>query len=99
MRSEAKMVITVKFVGALRHASGVNTHTIGIKECSVKELICRISGRLPELRRSLIDGEPEDLRPNALVLVNGKEISVLDGLETAVRDGDEVVFVPVVHGG
>jgi molybdopterin converting factor small subunit len=34
-----------------------------------------------------------------LVLVNGKEISVLDRLETLIKDGDEVVFIPVVHGG
>jgi MoaD family protein len=93
------MGITVKFVGALRHASGVNTRVVGCEECSVKELVCKIAGQLPELRRSLIDGEPEDLRPNALMLVNGREISVLDGLKTAVKDGDEVVFVPVVHGG
>jgi molybdopterin converting factor small subunit len=31
--------------------------------------------------------------------VNGKEISVLQGLETVIKDGDEVVFVPVLHGG
>ena len=33
------------------------------------------------------------------MLVNGREISVLNGLETRVNDEDEVVFVPVVHGG
>jgi molybdopterin converting factor small subunit len=34
-----------------------------------------------------------------LVLVNGREISVLDGFETTLNDNDEVVFVPVMHGG
>ncbi|MFX0092174.1 MAG: MoaD/ThiS family protein, partial [Candidatus Hodarchaeota archaeon] len=38
-------------------------------------------------------------RPNALILVNGKEISVLNGLETQVEDGDKIVLVPVSHGG
>ena len=41
----------------------------------------------------------EDPKSNALILLNGKEISVLNGLQTKVKDGDEVVFVPVVHGG
>jgi molybdopterin converting factor small subunit len=36
---------------------------------------------------------------NSLVLVNGTEISVLSGLDTNLKDGDEVVFIPVVHGG
>ncbi len=91
--------MTVKFVGALRHASGLNSKVIECTECSVKELVCKISEKLPELRRSLVAGEANNLRPNALMLVNGREISILSGLDTALKDGDEVVFVPVVHGG
>jgi molybdopterin synthase sulfur carrier subunit len=51
------------------------------------------------LKRNLIHEEPENSQPNALILVNGREISVLNGLQTGLKDGDEVVFVPVVHGG
>ena len=93
------MVITVKFIGALRHASGVSTRVLDCEECSVKELIDKISRQLPELRRNLIHGELDDPRPSALILVNGREISVMNGLETALEDGDEVVLVPVAHGG
>ena len=53
----------------------------------------------PKLKRALVDPEMEDPRPNTLIIVNGKEISVLNGLETMLKDGDEVVFVPVLHGG
>jgi MoaD family protein len=93
------MAITVKFIGALRHASGENTQVIDCAECSVKELIDRISGSSPDLKRNLIGGEGGNPRPNSLVLVNGREISVLDGLDTVLKDDDEVVFIPVVHGG
>lgn len=93
------MAITVKFIGSLRHASGVNTRVLDCEECSVKELIDKISRQLPELRRNLIHGELDDPRPNALILVNGREISVMNGLNTALKDGDEVVLVPVAHGG
>ena len=93
------MAITVKFIGALRHASRVNTRVLDCEECSVKELIDKISRQLPELRRNLIHGELDDPRPNALILVNGREISVMNGLNTALKDGDEVVLVPVAHGG
>jgi molybdopterin converting factor small subunit len=54
---------------------------------------------LPKLEQALIDPECESPKTNMLVLVNGKEIGVLNGLETAIKDGDELVFVPVVHGG
>jgi molybdopterin synthase sulfur carrier subunit len=93
------VAITVKFIGALRHASGVNTRVLDCEECSVKELIDKISRQLPELRRNLIHGELDDPRPNALILVNGREISVMNGLNTALNDGDEVVLIPVAHGG
>ncbi len=53
----------------------------------------------PEFKDALIDPELKDPRPNALILVNGKEISVLEGLETEVNKGDEIVLVPVSHGG
>jgi molybdopterin converting factor small subunit len=47
----------------------------------------------------LIDPELDDPRTNALILVNGKEVSVLQGLNTKIKDGDELVLIPVVHGG
>ena len=28
-----------------------------------------------------------------------KRISILEGYETKLNDGDEIIFVPVVHGG
>jgi molybdopterin converting factor small subunit len=34
-----------------------------------------------------------------LILVNGKEISVLKGLETVLKEGDEILLIPVIHGG
>jgi MoaD family protein len=93
------LAITVKFVGALRHESGVNTRVLDCEECSVKDLIDKISRQLPILKRNLIHGELDDPRPNALILVNGREISVMNGLNTALKDGDEVILVPVAHGG
>ncbi len=93
------MTINVKFVGALRHASSSDVQTVDCGECSVKELVQKITRHSPGLRRNIVAGERKDARPNSLILVNGREISVLEGLETALKDGDEVVFVPVVHGG
>ncbi len=94
------MGITVKFVGALRHVSGAGQLELNCEESiSVSDLVTKITDDAPDLKRSLIDLQLKDPRLNALILVNGKEISVLNGLETKLKDGDEVVFVPVVHGG
>lgn len=54
---------------------------------------------MPQLTKIFGDQPLSDSRSNTLILVNGREISVLNGLETTLNDGDEVVFIPVVHGG
>jgi molybdopterin synthase sulfur carrier subunit len=94
------MVVTAKFVGAFRSISGKSKFTLKLKNSvSLREVVKKIVEELPKLKRILIDPELEDPRPNTLILVNGKEVSVLNGLDTVLEDGDEVVFVPVVHGG
>lgn len=40
-----------------------------------------------------------DENPNIKILVNGREIRYLDGLETRLKDGDVVAFIPPVAGG
>jgi len=94
------MIIIVRFIGAFRSMSGKSRLTITFEDIvSLKEAVKKIVKKLPKLKRALIDPELEDPGPNTLILVNGKEISVLNGLETILNDGDELVFVPVVHGG
>jgi len=92
--------VIVKFVGVFRNASGTSRFFVQLKGPSaLREVIQKIVELLPNLEQALIDPELKDHKPNALILVNRKEISVLSGLETIVKDGDEVVFIPVSHGG
>ncbi|MCW4018397.1 MAG: MoaD/ThiS family protein [Candidatus Bathyarchaeota archaeon] len=94
------MAVTLKFLGALRHASGEDNVRVHCeREVTILELVDKVTKRMPALRSNILDEQLETPKPNALILVNGKEISVLNGLDTQVEDGDEVVFVPVVHGG
>jgi MoaD family protein len=92
--------LTIKFIGALRHLSGKTEFTVSFQEViSIKELVSKITQEFPDLKHTFSDQELNDSRSNSLVLVNGREISVLNGYETKLKDGDEIVFVPVVHGG
>jgi MoaD family protein len=94
------LAVKVKFVGALRHAAGAEELSVDCEEgFSVRELLGDLVQQVPELGRSLVNQQTDSATLNALVLVNGREVSVLGGLEAAVKDGDEVVFVSVVHGG
>jgi molybdopterin converting factor small subunit len=94
------MVVNVKFVGSFRGLSGKNVLTVAFrKSVSVEVLVKKVVESLPKLKNALINPNSGEPRRNMLVLVNGREISVLDGFETTVNDDDEVVFVPVMHGG
>ncbi len=94
------MIITVKFVGALRHASNKDKMVLECRHnISLMDLINETTLAAPDLRCNLLDEQLMPPKPNSLILINGREISVLKGLETTLNDSDEVVFVPVVHGG
>ena len=98
------MTINVKFVGALRHITNKSEMVIIIIDClpdfSVKDLIQKILIDIPEMKTNIIHQQSYgDVKINSLIIVNDREISVLNGLDTLLADGDEVVFIPVVHGG
>jgi molybdopterin synthase sulfur carrier subunit len=94
------MVVTFKFIGSLRSMSGKSKFTLNLEDnVPLSEVIKKVADKLPKLSRALIDSDREIVSSNALILVNGKDISVLDGLETLLKDGDEVTLVPVLHGG
>jgi MoaD family protein len=94
------MPLTVKFIGALRHLSGKKQLTLNYQDgLVVKQLIENLSQEIPAFQRTFSDQPLNDAKSNSLILVNGREISVLNGYDTKLCDGDEIVLVPVVHGG
>ena len=94
------MTITVKFIGSLGGISGKDAIMLRFKgSISLRVLVSKVVEQLPGLRSALVDSTSGEPRRNMLVLVNGREIGVLHGLETTIIDSDEVIFVPVTHGG
>jgi molybdopterin converting factor small subunit len=93
--------VKVKLVGIFRGLSGRNQLLMDLESpLSMRDLVHRLAELFsPEFKRTLIDPEFGDPQPNALILLNGKDVSVLNGLKTKVDDGDEVVLIPVSHGG
>jgi molybdopterin synthase sulfur carrier subunit len=100
LKEKPGMTVNVKFVGSFRGVSGKSEIAFRFaKPVSLRVLVAKVVERLPKLKSALVNPESGQPRSNMLVLVNGQEIGVLKGIETKVNDGDEVVFVPVMHGG
>lgn len=95
------MKVKVRLLSTFQSLSGKKTVFVELKGPSIiREVVEKLVEKLPpKFELALIDVELKDPRPKSLILVNGKEISVLNGLETQVKHGDEVVLIPVGHVG
>jgi molybdopterin converting factor small subunit len=97
------MVINVEvtFLGVFQRLSGKKRFQMKLEEpATIRKVVTSLTETFSsEFKQALVDSQLGDPRPNALILVGGKEINVLQGLETEVKDSEEVVLLPVVHGG
>lgn len=92
--------VTVRLLGVFRGLSGKSQISLRLGKPTMKNAIKILSKSLPaEARRLLIGPGLDDPRLNALILLNGKEINVLEGLETEIKEGDEITLIPIAHGG
>ena len=97
------MIVPVRLYGVFRSAAGSERVEINIPidQPTVRAVIAEITSRsdLRELKQLVLDGETRDPRPNALIMVSGREIGTLEGLDTKLKAGDELCLLPIAHGG
>ena len=98
------MRIQLKLYGVFRSAAGSSTIELDVSSTrapTVRDAIGTLTSKseFNGLVHLLINTESSDPRPNALIMVSGREISTLNGLETPLHESDELSLLPVVHGG
>lgn len=90
------MSVLVKIPTQLRAVTSGEAET-EVDGTTVGQVLDSLYERFDDLRdRISADG---DLRRFVNVYVGGEDIRFLDGLDTAVDDGDEVTILPAVAGG
>ena len=93
------MSLKVRMLGVLREV-GPKEQTINIVEgATVNSVIRDLMAEDERLENALWDKEVDSPFPNALIMLDGVEVNNLDGLETPVKRGQELVLLSVVHGG
>lgn len=96
------MLVDLRLPGPLRpYAGGRRAVTVALPEsppATVGRLLEALGGEHPGVRQRVVD-ELGVLRPHVNVFVNGESVRYLRGLETPLRDGDEVMILPAVSGG
>lgn len=94
------MQVKIRMMGVLREAKGLREVMLDVPEDStVGSIIKALIGEDESLKSVLWDTEVDSPSPNALVMLDGIEISNLEGTETIVASEKELVLLSVVHGG
>lgn len=93
------MKITVVAIGMLREYLPSKSTVIDIEDGStVRALTEILRGSLGEVFYQRIM-QNNNLAPYIIALLNGLSISMKNGLDTELRDGDRLVFTIMVNGG
>jgi molybdopterin synthase sulfur carrier subunit len=92
-------VAVVRLYAFLRELAGERDVEIAIPDgATIHDLISRLVELRPVLAERLLD-EDGNTPQFVNILVNGRDIRDLDGLDTPVMPNDEVTIVPPIAGG
>lgn len=91
------MAVTVKIPTPLRNLTG-DVAEVSADSASMNALVDELEGSYPGMRERLVDDDGE-IRRFVNLFVNGEDVRFLQGLDTALNEGDEVSIVPAVAGG
>jgi molybdopterin synthase sulfur carrier subunit len=89
--------VTIRIPAPLRSLTG-DAQTVEGSGGSVAKCIDYLEGRYPGVKERICD-DGNELRRFINIYVNGEDIRFLSGLQTPVKDGDELSIVPAVAGG
>jgi molybdopterin synthase sulfur carrier subunit len=92
-------MMQVRFFGTLRRFAEAKAIEVELEPGeTVKSLLGKVTTQCPALKDKVLD-EEGNLRNSVHVLVNGRSIRYLDGLDGPVEESDRVAVFPAVGGG
>ena len=94
------MKVEVKFFTSLREITGKKSDEIQLQNViTVEELLTLLSEKYGEKFREYIYNKKGKVQDFLSFLVNGKNINVLQGFDTELKEGDIIAIIPPVGGG
>ena len=91
------MAALVKIPTPLRRVtSGKDSVTVG--GATVLECLNQLDAQFPGVKERIVDPTGQ-LHRFVNIYVNGEDVRFLKGLQTGLKDGDEISIVPAVAGG
>lgn len=96
---DATNVTTVRLLASLRPVVGSNALDVPTgPDATVRDLLRVLADDYPALAARILTTEHE-LAPGIQLVINGRHIDFLQGLDTPLQATDDVVLVPPLAGG
>lgn len=92
------MNLKIKFLRPFSEATGKSELEIDIDGHTLTDLLKILVNRYPKLEKEFFTNKDE-LTEYICIFVNDKSISVLNGLDTELKNGDNLLFFIPVSGG
>jgi molybdopterin synthase sulfur carrier subunit len=94
------MKVEVKFFTSLREITGKKVDEIQLQNViTVEELLTLLSDKYGKKFREYVYDKKGKVQGFLSFLVNGKNINVLQGFDTKLKQGDIIAILPPVGGG
>ena len=92
------MKVKVKFFATFREIFNSSEIEIGLENAPNVQQLLNYLCKSRKCRRGIFDRTGE-LRPDVMILKNGKHIQSFDGIQTSLEAGDTIAMFPPLGGG
>lgn len=93
--------VSVRLFTTLRELAGRSEESVELsaRNVTVKDALEALAEKHGKAFREYLYDEKGRVREHLQLLVNGKSVSLLEEMETQLKEGDQVAIVPPVGGG
>jgi molybdopterin synthase sulfur carrier subunit len=94
--------VKVEYLGHVRNiiASNREEEVEMKEEASVADLLNVLFEKYGEpFKKAVYEPKGKDVKTNYIITVNGYLLNQLNGIQTKLKQGDDVILLPVVSGG
>jgi molybdopterin synthase sulfur carrier subunit len=97
----AEVKVTVRFFTTLREivGKGEEKYEVKVTDLTVGELLKQLEEKYGKPFQEYVYDEKGEVKSYLQLLVNGRSITTLQGMETKLKEGDTLAIIPPVGGG